>query len=111
MKSRQIYVLSLGAVTSWLLMSCSEDPATGPSIETLTAAIRAVGYPCTSVIDSNELSNGRPGWRVACQDTFTYTANISDDGSICITPVPYADSVGPTLVQTIDEQCVSAGDI
>lgn len=111
MRAREIYVLSLGTVTSCLLMSCSQDPAADPSLETLASAIRAVGYPCSSVIDSNEFGNERTGWRVACQDTFTYTAYVSDNGSICITPIPYADSLSPTLAQTIDEQCIAAADI
>jgi len=106
MKSRLILLLS------FLLASCSGDIAINdPSIETLASAIRAVGYSCASVVNSNELSNGNTSWRVACQDTLIYTANLSDDGNICVTPMPYVDSVVPAVRADIDERCVSPGDV
>lgn len=111
MKWRQTHVLSVVTAASCLIVSCSGEPASGQSIETIASAIRAVGYPCAKVIDSNELGDDRAGWRVACEGTFTYTASVSKDGSICITPLLYEDSIGPALAQAIDEECISAGDI
>lgn len=91
-----------------LLLGCSQESA--PTVETLASAIRAVGYPCAGVVDSSDLEIG-DSWRVACEDQLTYTAQLTEDGSICVAPVLYVDSVGPSVEAEIGEQCVAAGDI
>ena len=111
MAPKKILVVSLGAAASSLLWSCSQGPALTPSVDTLASAIRVVGYPCSSVRDSTELSSGGTSWRVACEDALIYTTHVSDDGSICVTPIVYDDALVPSAaVQTLDEQCVSVSD-
>jgi hypothetical protein len=107
---RAIRLLEVVAVVSLFLAGCSGTPTSDPSVDTLVSAIRAVGYPCASVIDSSEFRNGRTSWRVACQNAFVYTTNVSDDGRICITPVFYGDFPGNAAVQTTEEHCVSVSD-
>ena len=81
--------------------------------DALEAAIRAAGYPCTAVVESTELGEGNPAWRVQCQDALTYTANLSDDDRICVAPVANVDAVfgAVTRERPIDERCVSSGEI
>ncbi len=115
MNSRHFSLLGLGTVLSLLLTSCVQVVAdSGPSFESVQSAIVAVGYPCASVVNSTEFINGQTIWRVSCQDALVYTAQLSDDEKLCITPMPYVDfpsQFGPTglMMPTVDERCI-AGD-
>ena len=112
MKSR--FVHALGAVAPGLLIlaGCSGQPAPeSPSIDTLASVIRAAGYVCVNVVNSSEMEDGGTSWRVACEGTLTYSANVAAESSICVTPVPYIDSIGPAPAPESAERCVSANDI
>lgn len=108
MRSNQWSAGCFSTVTGLALMSCTEGPAI-PSVDALASAIRSVGYPCTSVRDSNEISN-EGTWRVACEGTLLYLANLLEDGTICVASIPYGDSVIPAPVENTEERCVPLGD-
>jgi hypothetical protein len=112
MKSRLVHGLGAMALGSLLCAGCTAQRATEePSIDTLASAIRAAGYACADIVNSNELDRERDSYRVVCGGTLTYSANVSNAGSICVTPVPYVDAVTPTPAMNIAERCVSASDI
>ena len=112
MKSRLMHACGITSLVPMLLASCSEDRAIDePSIETLASAIRAVGYACGNVVDSSDIATERRNWRVACDGARTYAASLSNDGNICITPIPYVDAVVPAPIQTTPQRCVSTSDI
>jgi hypothetical protein len=116
MKSRKIYLLSLGAVLTILVTGCSDDVSIDTTpIDTLESAIRAVGYSCAGVVDSSRLADELSVWRLKCQDALVYTTNLSSDGRICVLPMAYVDSVIPAGltdgVNRVAERCVSPGDI
>jgi len=112
MKSRFVHALGRVAPGLLLLAGCSGQPAPdNPSLDTLASAIRAAGYVCANVVNSSEVDGGSNNWRVSCEGTLTYSAKVTAESSICVTPVPYIDSIGPALTAGSAERCVSASDI
>ena len=108
MTIRPLLGVSASTLFPLLLLGCSQKPA--PSVETIASAVRAVGYTCDSVANSSRAPDGS-NWLVSCEDVQRYIANVSSDGSICVTPTPYVDAVVPALTQEIPERCVSPNDI
>jgi outer membrane murein-binding lipoprotein Lpp len=113
MKFRNMLIVGAVVLESLFLTSCSQELATDDlSAEALASAIRAVGYSCDSVVSSTEMSDARTSWRVSCQGAAAYTANLSGSGTICVTPIAYADAPGPAgPVITPEETCIAASEI
>lgn len=59
-------------------------------------AIRDTGFACESVEQAEELDAAGGAWRVTCDGSRVYLANVRDDGAVCIERIPQggtADSV------------------
>jgi hypothetical protein len=107
MRSNQWFARGLSTVAGLALIGCAKSPAV-PSVDALASAIRSAGYACTSVRDSNEINEG--AWRIACESTLLYLANLREDGTICVASFPYGDSVVPASIEKTEERCVPLGD-
>ena len=112
MKTRLTYVLGAALAGALVGGGCSaRRSADAPSINTIESAIRAVGFACVNIVSANDVAGEADTYRVACESSLTYLANVSSTGNICVTALPYIDSVAPSPASNIPERCVSATDI
>ncbi len=73
-----------------LLMASLSASCGGP--RDLVHAIRATGFECESLPSSQEMDESGTRWRIACGNARTYLTFLEDDGSICVTPLAYAEA-------------------
>jgi len=112
MKFRLSYVLGSALAGALAGGGCAPQGSADDSrIDTIESAIRAVGYACVDIVSSDDVAGESDTYRVACESSLTYLANVSSTGNICVTAVPYIDSVAPAPALSIAERCVSASEI